>query len=66
MLHSGYFLFMHYTASFHRAVPEENWFRFPMLALAAVVLALKWAAFTRTVRRSRARAVSPARMDNRS
>jgi sulfoxide reductase heme-binding subunit YedZ len=65
VLHSGYFLFMHYTASFHRAVPDENWFRFPMLGLAAVVLALKWAAFTRTVRRSRARAVSPPRTDNR-
>ena len=60
VLHSGYFLFMHYTASFHRAVPAENWFRFPMLALAAVVLALKWAAFGRTVRRSETRASSPA------
>ncbi|WP_341360957.1 ferric reductase-like transmembrane domain-containing protein [Georgenia sp. M64] len=65
VLHAGYFLFMHYTASFHRAVPAENWFRFPMLVLAAMVLVLKWAAFTRTIRRSRARAAGPARMDRR-
>lgn len=43
-LHSAYFLFMHYTASFHRAVPEPNWFRFPLLLLAATVLALQMAA----------------------
>lgn len=66
VLHSGYFLFMHYTASFHRAVPDPNWFRFPMLALAAVVLALKWAAFGHTVRRSRPRASAPAGRRGRS
>lgn len=56
VLHSGYFLFLHYTASFHRAVPPENWFRFPLLVLAVAVLVLQWAAFGRTVLRRRARA----------
>lgn len=55
VLHSAYFLFLHYTASFHRAVPDPNWFRFPLLALAGVVLLLKWAAFWRTWRSSRPR-----------
>lgn len=40
-LHTVYFLFMHYTASFHRAVPEPNWFRFPLLGLAIAVLGLQ-------------------------
>lgn len=49
-LHAAYFLFMHYTESFHRAVPEPNWFRFPLLVLAVGVLGLQLAAFqvTRT------------------
>lgn len=57
VLHAGYFLFIHYTASFHRAPPPPNWFRFPMLVMALTVLALQWAAFARTVARGRARAV---------
>ncbi|WP_454158945.1 hypothetical protein [Microbacterium lacticum] len=55
VLHSAYFLFLHYTASFHRAVPDANWFRFPMLGLAVVLLLLKWAAFFSTVRAGRPR-----------
>lgn len=61
VLHSAYFLFLHYTASFHRAVPDPNWFRFPLLALAAVVLLLKWAAFWRTLRAGRPAAPTGAR-----
>ena len=53
VLHSGYFLFLHYTASFHRAVPEPNWFRLPLVALAVIVLLLKCAAFAHTVRAGR-------------
>lgn len=60
VLHSGYFLLMHYTLSFHRAVPDPNWFRFPLLALGATVMALQWAAFTHTVRRRRSRRTSAA------
>lgn len=41
VLHAAYFLFMHYTLSFHRAVPEPNWFRVPLLVLAGAVLVLQ-------------------------
>lgn len=51
ILHSGYFLFLHYTESFHRAVPPTNWFRAPLLILAVIVLLLQWGAFWRTVQR---------------
>lgn len=47
-LHAAYFLFMHYTESFHRVPPPPNWFRFPLLALALSVLALQLAAFAVT------------------
>ena len=54
VLHSLYFLFMHYTESFHRSVPENlNWFRFPFLFGALVLLALQIAAFFSTVRQRR-------------
>ncbi|WP_226382362.1 ferric reductase-like transmembrane domain-containing protein [Pseudonocardia oceani] len=51
VLHAAYFLFLHYTLSFHRDPPTPNWFRMPLLALGALVLALQVAAFVRTVRR---------------
>lgn len=42
VLHAAYFLYMHYTMSFHRSVPPEaNWFRVPLLVLAGVLLALQ-------------------------
>jgi methionine sulfoxide reductase heme-binding subunit len=47
-LHSAYFLFMHYTLSFHKAVPEPNWFRWPLVVLALTVLALQLAAVQAT------------------
>lgn len=58
-LHAAYFLFMHYTESFHRAVPPPNWFRFPLLILGLSVLALQLAAFAVT-RSRRTRARGPA------
>ena len=54
VLHSLYFLFMHYTESFHRTVPGElNWFRYPFLFGALVLLVLQIAAFFSTVRQRR-------------
>lgn len=53
VLHTAYFLFMHYTASFHRDVPEPNWFRWPFLVMGLAVLALQYAAFVKTTRRRR-------------
>lgn len=53
VLHTVYFLFMHFTPSFHRAPPPANWFRWPLLAMGVTVLALQWAAFAKTTRRRR-------------
>ncbi|MFP5335741.1 MAG: ferric reductase-like transmembrane domain-containing protein [Actinomycetes bacterium] len=58
VLHAAYFLYIHYTVSFHRAPVPENWFRVPLLVLGALVVALQWAAFTRTVARRRSRSAS--------
>lgn len=54
-LHTFYFLFQHYTLSFHRDVPPNpNWFRYPFLALVMSVPLLQAAAFIKLVRRKRA------------
>lgn len=55
VLHAAYFLFLHYTLSFHRQPAPENWFRWPLLTLGSTVLALQWAAFAASVRRRRSR-----------
>lgn len=54
-LHTTYFLFLHYTYSFHRPVPPPDWFRWPFLVLAGAVIGLQAAAFAITVRRRRER-----------
>lgn len=55
VLHSLYFLFMHYTASFHRQIPgSPNWFRYPFLFAALLILAIQMSAFVATVRGRRA------------
>lgn len=49
-LHAFYFLFMHYTASFHRPVPDDsNWFRYPFLAFALAIPILQTSAYAKTV-----------------
>jgi sulfoxide reductase heme-binding subunit YedZ len=47
VLHAAYFLYMHYTLSFHRAIPEPNWFRLPLLMLASAVIGLQVASSVR-------------------
>ncbi len=60
-LHALYFLFIHYTLSFHRQIPPPNWFRYPFLVLALTVPALQLAAFLKTVsRRQRSSVRSPS------
>jgi len=50
-LHSIYFLFVHYTESFHRAVPGNlNWFRYPFLVSALILLILQMSAFFSAIR----------------
>ena len=54
ILHSAYFLYMHYTLSFHRGVPPDpNWFRVPLLVMAGVLLVLQVAAAVAGARRRR-------------
>lgn len=53
MLHAGYFLFVHYTASFHKQVPPADWFRFPFVVLGVAVLLLQLTAFVKTISRTR-------------
>lgn len=53
LLHSIYFLFLHYTLSFHRPPAPPNWFRWPLLLLGLLVLVLQWTSFWRTARRRR-------------
>ena len=48
--HVAYFLFIHYTISFHRPVPDPNWFRFPFVGMALFVFILQIAGFIKTVR----------------
>lgn len=51
-LHTAYFLFMHYTQSFHRNVPDNpNWFRFPFLILTAFVIVLQAVSYFRSLKR---------------
>lgn len=50
-LHAVYFLFIHYTLSFHKAPAPPNWFQIPFLVLIFAVPALQVLAFAKTVRR---------------
>lgn len=57
VLHTAYFLFMHYTPSFHRNTPtDQNWFRIPFLVLSLTVPGLQSSAFIKTVARQKSAA----------
>jgi sulfoxide reductase heme-binding subunit YedZ len=65
-LHTAYFLFMHYTPSFHRPTPPDpNWFRYPFLILALAVPALQVSAFVRTVIRNKGASGKSSRLIER-
>lgn len=55
VIHAAYFLFMHYTLSFHREVPAPNWFRWPLVLMGMMVLGLQYWAFVKTTSRRRGR-----------
>lgn len=62
VIHTGYFLFIHYTPSFHKPQYPQDWFRVPFLVLSFGVMALQAAAFVKTVRADkRAAAVRAAK-----
>ena len=48
-LHTAYFLYIHYTMSFHRTVPDPNWFQIPFAVLTAILVALQIGAYFKTV-----------------
>ena len=48
LLHAGYFLFLHYTLSFHKAVPPPDWFRMPFVLTGIALLGLQVTAFVKT------------------
>ncbi len=49
LLHGSYFLFIHFTLSFHKAAPPDlDWFRLPFLITGLGVVALQATAFTRS------------------
>ena len=51
LLHAGYFLFLHYTTSFHKQVPPPDWFRLPFVGLGFTLLVLQGTAFVKTATR---------------
>lgn len=51
VLHTAYFLFLHYTAHFHRVPPPADWFRLPFVLLTLAVFGLQSFAFIETVQR---------------
>lgn len=55
VLHATYYLFLHYTVSFHKPAVPDNWFRVPFLILGGAVVVLQWVAFARTVHQRRSR-----------
>lgn len=59
-IHALYFLFIHFTVSFHKQPPPPDWFRYWFLGMVATVAVLHVAAFVKTVITSRARATAPA------
>ena len=65
-LHTAYFLYIHYTASFHREPPPNaNWFQIPFAVLTMAMLTLRAGAFIKTVRQ-RTRRTSRRAMDTNS
>jgi len=58
LLHGAYFLFIHYTESFHKLPPDLDWFRMPFLLAGLAVIALESVAFGQAAARQPADAPS--------
>jgi len=59
-IHALYFLFFHYTVSFHKNVPAPDWFRYWFLGMVSTIAVLHVAAFVKTVRASQPEAIATA------
>ncbi|MEJ7801378.1 MAG: hypothetical protein WKF60_12720 [Ilumatobacter sp.] len=61
LLHGSYFLFIHFTESFHKApLASLDWFRIPFLAAGLAVIALEVVAFSVSARHDEAVAATVA------
>lgn len=49
-IHTSYFLFIHYTESFHKTVPPQSTFVIPFVLMSVTVLALQISAYIKVVR----------------
>ena len=49
-IHTSYFLFMHYTESFHHSVPPQSTFVIPFIVMSITVLTLQVASYIKVVR----------------
>lgn len=49
-IHTSYFLFIHYTASFHKAVPPQSTFVIPFILMSITVLALQISSYIKVVK----------------
>lgn len=56
-IHTSYFLFIHYTESFHKSVPPQSTFVIPFVLMSATVLALQIASYIKTVKSKNRRMV---------
>lgn len=59
-IHALYFLFIHFTFSFHKRIPEPDWFRYWFLAMVGTVVVLHISSFVKTVQKSRSKAADRA------
>lgn len=53
IIHVLYFMFIHYSLSFHRPVPPPDWFRYPFLIIALSFPLMQTAGFIKTVKQYR-------------
>lgn len=49
-IHTSYFLFIHYTESFHRQIAPQSIFIMPFIACASTVLILQFSAYIKTIK----------------
>ena len=52
-IHTSYFLFMHYTESFHHVVPPQSIFVVPFIVMSITVLALQISSYIKVVKEKR-------------
>lgn len=55
-IHTTYFMFVHFSESFHREAAPVNWAQYPFAVATAALFAVQAAAYTKTFLRHRSRA----------